>query len=167
MSTNSKATPHLRTETVSKIRLQELADAVVRHGGNIPEGFDIDEIHWVKTENHSIGITDLEGSYVAKDQGHVVINTAGELEDDSPADFHFDIHPDSWNINDELDKVVECIHNNIDKGVVVHCAMGMERSPLSVVWYLKTHDGASIDQAYDLVRQARPIAMDRRSWLGT
>ena len=48
MSTNNKTTPHLKNETVSSVRLKELADAVVRHGGHIPEGFDIDEIHWVK-----------------------------------------------------------------------------------------------------------------------
>ena len=49
--------------------------------------------------------------------------------------------------------------------VVVHCAMGMERSVLSVVWYLHVDAGMTVDEAYDMVFEARPIACDRRHWI--
>ena len=51
------------------------------------------------------------------------------------------------------------------RDVVVHCAMGMERSVLAVVWYLHVEAGMTLDDAYDTVSEARPIAVDRRHWI--
>ena len=63
----------------------------------------------------------------------------------------------------------EEVHNNLDeflkRKVVVHCAMGIERSPLTVVWYLHKYHKKTIDEAYDLVREARPVAVERRYWI--
>jgi len=50
--------------------------------------------------------------------------------------------------------------------VVVHCYMGMERSVLSVVWYMHKYLGMGIDQAYEQIFMNRPIAADRRHWIG-
>ena len=52
-----------------------------------------------------------------------------------------------------------------DKKVVVHCAMGIERSVLSVVWYLHKYHSMTINEAYDTVGNARPIAADRQCWI--
>ena len=52
-----------------------------------------------------------------------------------------------------------------DTKVVVHCAMGMERSPLTVVWYLHKHHDKTIDEAYDMVQSARAVVVDRREWI--
>jgi hypothetical protein len=41
----------------------------------------------------------------------------------------------------------------------------MERSVLSVVWYLHADAEMTIDEAYDMVFEARPIAVDRRHWI--
>jgi len=165
MSTN-KGMPNLHNSSISQVKVLELEDAIVRYGGSVPEGFNPDEIHWITTSRGYVGITDFEGSSTARDLGYVVINTAGELQLDSPAHFHFDVHPSSKeDMVAELNKIAKCIDNNIDEGVVVHCSMGMERSPISVVWYMHTYQGFTIDQAYDIVRQARPITMDHREWL--
>jgi len=43
--------------------------------------------------------------------------------------------------------------------------MGMERSPLTVVWYLHTYQDMSLDEAYKTVQTARPVAVDRRYWI--
>ena len=67
-----------------------------------------------------------------------------------------------------LDRIADEIHNVLDatkKKVVVHCYMGMERSVLSVVWYLHRYEGKTIDEAYRLIGNVRPIAIDRRSWI--
>ena len=67
-----------------------------------------------------------------------------------------------------LDEIVEQMRQATDgqgREVVVHCAMGMERSVLSVVWYLHLDTGMTIDEAYDMVFAARPIAVDRRHWI--
>ena len=53
-----------------------------------------------------------------------------------------------------------------NRKVVVHCAMGMERSVLSVVWYMHKYMGMGIDEAYEQIFMNRPIAADRRHWIG-
>ena len=50
--------------------------------------------------------------------------------------------------------------------VAVHCRMGMERSVLSVVWFLVSIRGMTIDAAYTQVKNRRPIALDQREWAG-
>ena len=49
--------------------------------------------------------------------------------------------------------------------VLVHCMAGVERSPLTVVWYLYKECGMSFDDAYKFVVEKRPIVQDRRAWL--
>jgi len=43
--------------------------------------------------------------------------------------------------------------------------MGMERSPLTVVWYLHKYHDKTIDEAYEMVQDARPVVVDRREWI--
>ncbi len=64
-------------------------------------------------------------------------------------------------IADEIERVLTTTNNKI----VVHCYMGMERSVLSVVWYLTKYKGKSIDEAYFEVASILPIAIDHSSWV--
>lgn len=48
--------------------------------------------------------------------------------------------------------------------VFVHCWMGVERSPLSIVGWLVLREGYTFEEAYDLVKYRRAVA-DRRKWL--
>lgn len=50
--------------------------------------------------------------------------------------------------------------------ILVHCAQGIERGPLTVAWFLHTRRGMTIDQAYDWVIAHRP-QVERRdlAWL--
>ena len=131
---------------------------------DVPDNFDPDEISWVTDR---LGITDLTGSFEASSDGHYVINTAGEIE--SPADLKQVVEPAGGpvEVRKTLSLIAEVIHGrleNSDQKVVVHCFMGMERSVLSVVWYLHTYCDLSIDEAYNVVGTARPIAVDHRNW---
>ena len=66
----------------------------------------------------------------------------------------------------KLDLVSAAIKMGISTGpVLVHCAAGRERSPLAVIWYLCGGNFLKIDDAYEEVKQKRPIIEDRRSWL--
>ena len=49
--------------------------------------------------------------------------------------------------------------------ILVHCQMGVERSPLTVAYWLATRFRMSLDEAYLLIQHHRPIVEDRRSWL--
>ena len=131
----------------------------------LPDEFDIDEISWVSGR---LGVTNLVGAFVAAAEGHFVINVAEET--DSPCDIKEPVDPrvgpvalrETLNlVADEIQKVIE----TTKKRVVVHCYMGMERSVLSVVWYLNRYEGKTIEEAYRIVGNVRPIAIDHRSWV--
>jgi protein-tyrosine phosphatase len=131
----------------------------------VPDNFDPDEISWVLPR---LGVTNLTGAYAAKDNGNFLINTAEEIH--SPADLkqivdHYD-GPESVKKNlDIIATVIDQVLSQTDQNVVVHCYMGMERSVLSIVWYLHTFQGFTIDEAYQKVGEVRPIAIDHRSWV--
>ena len=96
-----------------------------------------------------------------------MINVAGEL--DSSAQVQADINPHSNRVKPVLDRLAKLIDKTMTDDditkVVVHCAMGMERSPLTVVWYLHSYQDMSLDEAYKMVQAARPVAVDRRYWI--
>src|SRR5215831_3046293 len=48
--------------------------------------------------------------------------------------------------------------------VIVHCWQGLERSPLTLVYWLMTRQDMTVSQAYAYVKAHRPV-WDRRSWL--
>jgi protein-tyrosine phosphatase len=66
-----------------------------------------------------------------------------------------------------LDEAADWIHAELAKGqrVLVHCGAGLERSPLTIAWYLKKYHGMNLDRAYAEIRLARPQVYDRQSWL--
>jgi len=66
-----------------------------------------------------------------------------------------------------LDLIYQTIESLLAQGdkVLVYCHMGIERSPLAVVWYLHKKYAMSIEEAYQIVLPRRKQAMDRRQWL--
>ena len=147
-------------EDGSKERLEGLAH---RLPCPVPLGFDPACISWVTDR---IGITAIDGVDDALDEGFFVINVADEIWND--ANEKVSIEPYSGTVLqalDEVDELVRQVLTTSDRNVVIHCAMGMERSVLAVVWYLHRTGGLSLDEAYDAVRRARPIAQDRRAWI--
>jgi protein-tyrosine phosphatase len=60
------------------------------------------------------------------------------------------------------------IYNLLRKGhkVLVHCAAGIERSPLTIAWYLvQSGRSKNLTKAYDLIFEKRPIVQSRLNWL--
>jgi len=133
-------------------------------GRPISDEFNINDIHWVTDR---IGITDYEGCTEAILKGYVVINVAGELN--SSAQIQADINPDKGPCRSDLDTLAAFINKILtesdDANIVVHCAMGMERSPLTVVWYLHKYQNQTLDEAYQIVKSARESTVDRRNWI--
>jgi len=133
-------------------------------GRPVSDEFNIDDIHWATDR---IGITDYEGCDEAVIKGYVVINVAGEIT--SSAQIQADVNPNKGPVRDTLDGLAALINKMITESdtakIVVHCAMGMERSPLTVVWYLHKYQGKTLDEAYQIVQSARESTVDRRSWI--
>ena len=159
--------PQLKNSQSSKLRLhgsngQPGLSRMV--GRSIPENFNPDEISWVRPR---IGITDWEGACEAIALDHYVITVAPEIAIGSDIVIGLDPNYDNnfkGTLNRVSNKIGEVL-DDTDRSVVLHCAMGMERAPLAVVWYLHNNEGLSIEDAYKDVISARPIACNREQWL--
>lgn len=82
--------------------------------------------------------------------------------------FHVAIKTESEHVHTEqLDKVYTFIDAMLktDHHVLVHCAAGIERSPLTVAYFLTKYYGITIEKAYEIVKKGRPQTQDRRHWL--
>ncbi|MCI4317940.1 MAG: hypothetical protein L3J96_05320 [Thermoplasmata archaeon] len=64
-----------------------------------------------------------------------------------------------------LDAIAETIDGCEDAPLLVHSLGGVERAPLSTVWWMKEKKGYSLDEAYTWVKERRPIVEDRRPWI--
>ena len=140
------------------------------------ESYDLEELgSWARGFDPATLSEVAEGIYVtaedgvasAREEGCYVINVAKEVDSDS--DLKIAIEPYSRNIRTRLDEVadrMEEILSQLNGKVAVHCRMGMERSVLSVVWFLVSIRGMTIDAAYAQVKSRRPIALDQREWAG-
>lgn len=127
--------------------------------------FEPSEISWITS---TVGITNWEGGLEAKNQGHFVINVAGEVDGNADLTIPVDPHYGPGRTRKVVESVVKVIDYALknEQKVVVHCAMGMERSVLSVAWYMHQYLGLSLDDAYEQIKSIRPIAADRRNWIG-
>ena len=82
--------------------------------------------------------------------------------------YHIPIITDSDHVHtDQLDHISYFLETLLAKrcDVLVHCAAGMERSPLAVAYFLAYSKGIPIEEAYKIVKRGRPQAMDRTGWL--
>ena len=134
----------------------------------IPKYFDLDRISWVTDD---VAITSVGGADEALlQEGCFVINVAKEIFNDAHACIPIDHHAEDVERQREtVDLVSDTIQRELGhngRKVVVHCHMGMERSVLAVAWWLHSYKNMSLDEAYGLISQKRPIALDRREWIG-
>lgn len=67
-----------------------------------------------------------------------------------------------------LDEAVTtiAIYTKTGRAVLVHCAGGVERSPLTVAHYLVEHEGyKDLQSAYAHLKAVRPVVSERYEWL--
>ena len=120
-------------------------------------------ISWVAER---IGITAEDGVAQALADGHFVVNTAKEIFND--AQFKMPVEPGSGMVLNTLNVIadtIETVLTTTNQKVVVHCAMGMERSVLAVIWLMASKWRMRIDQSYQQIKKNRPIVLDRTSWI--
>ena len=143
----------------------------MEHGKYISE-----EVSWITPV---LGITGYEGiEDIERFQYGVgndyIINTAGEIN--NQADVKIPVEPSmgARQTLKRVDMIADIIHEQLysferlpsEYKVIVHCAMGMERSVLAVAWYLQKYENYTLDSAYERIHEIRPIACDRSSWIG-
>ncbi|XP_031415404.1 dual specificity protein phosphatase 14 [Clupea harengus] len=68
-------------------------------------------------------------------------------------------------LGDHFDRVAARIHGNRCGGTLVHCAVGLSRSPALVMAYLMKHKGRTLRQAHGQVQESRPaIRLNAGFW---
>lgn len=100
--------------------------------------------------------------------GRIVVVLEQRPANEPHKSFHLPLLTSSNHIHEaQLDQLACFIHSIIQqkKDLLVHCAAGIERSPLAVVWYLHKFYHMSRDEAYDMVKEIRPQVQDRQLWL--
>ena len=132
-------------------------------GESIYSQFDPRTISWITPR---IAVTSREGVSQALSDGHFVINTAEEINNKAHVKLAVKIHTGTVLHNlIQIANVMDEVLKNSDQKIVVHCAMGMERSVLGVIWYLATKQGMTLNRALELAQEKRPIAQDRLNWI--
>ena len=144
----------------------------MEHGKYISE-----EVSWITpvlgiTEYQ--GIEDIERRFQYGLGNDYIINTAGELN--NKADVKIPVEPSTGarQTLKRVDMIADIIHEQLysfkrypsEYRVIVHCAMGMERSVLATAWYLQKYENYTLDSAYQKIHEVRPVACDRTSWIG-
>ena len=125
--------------------------------------FDPKIISWVAER---IGITARDGVPQALADGHFVINVANEIHNDAQVKIPVEIGTGMviHRLN-EIADVMEKVFSTTNQKIVVHCAMGMERSVLAVVYFMASKWGMQLKQALTHIQSKRPIALDRLHWI--
>jgi len=125
--------------------------------------FDPKIISWVAER---IGITGWDGVPQALADGHFVINVANEIHNDAQVKIPVEIGTGMviHRLN-EIADVMEKVFSTTNQKIVVHCAMGMERSVLAVVYFMASKWRMQLQQALKHIQSNRPIALDRLNWI--
>lgn len=69
---------------------------------------------------------------------------------------------------DMLDRACDIIDRHLLEGrdLLVHCWAGIERSPLTLAyWLIRSNRRVNLDGAYRFLKHIRPEVEDRREWL--
>ena len=154
---------YVPTQTVTSADTLKRIGPTCRLDAEVYNKFDPKLISWV---SERIGVTARDGVPQALADGHFVINVADEIHNDAQVKIPVEVGTGMviHRLN-EIANVMEKVFSTTNQKVVVHCAMGMERSVLAIVYFMATKWGMQLQQALKQVQSKRPIALDRLHWI--
>lgn len=101
-----------------------------------------------------------DGEEGGSDRAHHIPTTTFHLDD---GEMGFRTTADCQKLNEAADWILEQMAQN--NRVLVHCTFGMQRSPLTVAWYMMRHFNYTLDDAFLILKRKRGMVQDRRDWL--
>jgi protein-tyrosine phosphatase len=77
------------------------------------------------------------------------------------------LNEDPWvvGLNLAIKKVAAILEENAASKILVHCVEGIDRSPFIVASIIAQQNSIELNQAYQLVKAARPIVHEHYEWL--
>lgn len=71
---------------------------------------------------------------------------------------------------DEAKDLIDMLINEIEtlqwvKPTLVHCTAGIDRSPFAVMCWLVLKKGFTVEEAYSMIKEARPIITEHWEWV--
>lgn len=75
------------------------------------------------------------------------------------------LRADREKIEEAVDWIIRAYRLSGSDRILVHCAAGIERSPLVIAHFLQEECRVSLDDAYGWIRRHRRIVQDRRAWI--
>jgi len=100
--------------------------------------------------------------------GHIIVVLETRPSGEPFKSMHIPVLTSSHHVHDTQLNKIACIIDAIlkqGKPLLVHCAAGIERSPLTICWYLHKYQNMTFDEAYAFIKNKRDIIADRREWL--
>ena len=100
--------------------------------------------------------------------GHIIVVLEERPRLEPFKSMHIPVLTSSSHVHSTQLNKIACVINAIlgqGKPLLVHCAAGVERSPLTVAWYLHKYQNVSMDGAYEIIKRLRPQIADRQQWL--
>ena len=154
---------YVPTQTVTSADTLKRIGPTCRLDAEVYNKFDPKLISWV---SERIGVTARDGVPQALADGHFVINVADEIYNDAQVKIPVEVGTGTvlHRLN-EIADVMEKVFTTTNQKIVVHCAMGMERSVLAVVYFMASKWRMQLRQALKQVQSKRPIAVDRLHWI--
>ena len=101
--------------------------------------------------------------------GHIICVLEQRPGNEPFKSMHIPVLTSSGHVHsDQLNKVACIIDALLKQGnpLLIHCGAGIERSPLTVAWFLHKYLRLdNISEAYNLIKSKRPQIADRSEWL--
>ena len=159
----SNTSPYTFTERETSYDRLQIIGPKCKFPADVVKDFNPAIISWVAER---LGITAEDGVIQALADGHFVINTAKEIQNN--AQVKMQVEPGSGQVLNSLNSIAELttrVLSTTNQKVVFHCAMGMERSVLACVWFMASQWRMRIDQSLAQIKKHRPIVLDRTDWI--
>lgn len=113
-------------------------------------------------------LQDAKDFDLLKPDGMIICVLEGRPGNEPFRAIHYPILTSSGHVHSrQLDRLCYVIDAILTKHIplLVHCAAGIERSPLTVAYYLQGNMMITLDHAYDIIKEKRPQIADRSAWL--
>ena len=102
------------------------------------------------------------------ESGTIICVLENRPQDEPFRSYHIPVRTSSGHVHmEQLNQISWFLDKLLDNNVptLVHCAAGLERSPITVAYHLHLKNNISVNDAYKLIEQKREGIIEHMEWL--